>query len=146
MDIFELTEVTEEIFQAFTRLIPQLTRSSPIPSREMLKTMTDSQAAFIFLARHPIPEGLILGSATLATMQTPTGLHGWIEDVVVDRTARRLGIGKALVEQCLKKGREIGLREVNLTSRPSREAANQLYQALGFTRRETNVYRLLLEE
>ncbi|MGH9297111.1 MAG: GNAT family N-acetyltransferase, partial [Acidimicrobiales bacterium] len=34
-----------------------------------------------------------------------------------------------------------GSRNVDLTSRPSREAANKLYLKLGFEPRETNVYR-----
>ena len=32
-------------------------------------------------------------------------------------------------------------RTVDLTSRPSREAANRLYQRLGFRPRQTNIYR-----
>ena len=38
--------------------------------------------------------------------------------------------------------RELGCRTVDLTSRPSREAANRLYQRAGFVPRDTNVYRL----
>jgi ribosomal protein S18 acetylase RimI-like enzyme len=56
-----------------------------------------------------------------------------------------MGIGKALTEACLEKAREIGLREVNLTSNPTREAANNLYQSMGFIQRETNVYRYPLD-
>ena len=36
---------------------------------------------------------------------------------------------------------ELGAKTIDLTSRPSREAANRLYQRLGFEMRETNVYR-----
>jgi len=145
MYIFEMTDITEEICQAFQRLIPQLTRHTPPPTKELLEAIGASPETFIFLARYPEVDSAIVGSATLVTFQTPTGLHGWIEDVVVDYKARRQGIGKTLTEKCLDKARELGLREVNLTSRPSREAANRLYQGLDFIRRDTNVYRYPLD-
>lgn len=145
MIIVEMTQTSDEIQAAFERLIPQLTQHSPPPSKEMLAHMAASDGVFVFLARQGDAKGRILGSATLGTFITPTGLHGWIEDVVVDREARRQGIGVALTEACLEKARELGLREVNLTSRPSREAANQLYQGMGFVKRETNVYRFPLD-
>jgi ribosomal protein S18 acetylase RimI-like enzyme len=107
--------------------------------------MVESRNTIIFLARDPDPVGQIVGTATLATSQTPTGIRGWIEDVVVDRGFRKKGIGKALTEACLGKARAMGLREVNLTSNPSRIAANKLYQSMGFIQRETNVYRYPLQ-
>jgi GNAT superfamily N-acetyltransferase len=108
--------------------------------------MAASGAVFVFLARLPDQHGEIIGSATLATFRSPTGLHGWIEDVIVDQSARRQGIGKALTEACLDKARMLGLREVNLTSRSTRCVANQLYQAMGFIKRETNLYRYPLQD
>lgn len=141
MPICEMTEITDEIFQAFQHLIPQLTEHSLPPTREALAVMASSATSIVFLARHPDMKGEIVGSATLGTFQTLTGIHGWIEDVVVDRDARRQGLGKALTEACLSKAQEIGLREVYLTSRPCRKAANQLYQSMGFIQRKTNVYR-----
>ena len=145
MYIVEMTDVTQDVYKAFQLLIPQLTQHIPPPSKELLVEMAASEAVFVFLAREDDENGRILGSATLATFITPTGTHGWIEDVIVDRDARRRGIGRALTEACLEKARQISLREVNLTSRPSREAANKLYQELGFQQRETNVYRYSLE-
>ena len=145
MHIVEMTDVTQDVYKAFQLLIPQLTQHIPPPSKELLVEMAASEAVFVFLAREDDENGRILGSATLATFITPTGTHGWIEDVIVDRDARRRGIGRALTEACLEKARQISLREVNLTSRPSREAANKLYQELGFQQRETNVYRYSLE-
>ncbi len=142
--IFEMTEATEEIHQAFVRLMPQLTQHSPPPEIEDLARLAVSPTTYVFLARYPEPNGPIVGSATLGLFQSPTGVHGWIEDVVVDREARRQGLGKALTLACLDQARKLGLKEVNLTSRPSREAANQLYQEIGFQRRETNVYRFSL--
>ena len=89
-------------------------------------------------------EGVIVGTATLGTFETPTGTHGWIEDVVVDRAFRHRGFGGALTEACIEKAREMGLREVNLTSNPDRDAANRLYQSMGFTQHGTNLYRFPL--
>ena len=80
--------------------------------------------------------------ATLATFRIPTGLRAWIEDVVVDEAGRGQGVGEALTNAMVERARELGCRTVDLTSRPSREAANRLYQRAGFVARDTNVYRL----
>ena len=146
MQIIQMTHVTEDIISSFRRLIPQLTEHSLPPSPEMLAQMADSDQVFVFLAHEEDGDGSILGTATLATFLTPTGRHGWIEDVVVDQNARRRGIGQALTQACLEKARRLGLGEVNLTSRPGREAANALYQEMGFEQRQTNVYRYPLEK
>jgi ribosomal protein S18 acetylase RimI-like enzyme len=82
-----------------------------------------------------------VGMATLVTFRIPTGMRAWIEDVVVDDAGRGHGVGTALTEGMLDRARELGCRTVDLTSRPSREAANRLYQRAGFVARETNVYR-----
>lgn len=141
MWIAEMTVVTDEVMAAFERLIPQLTEHGAPPTREALIALAESPDTAVFLARQPDTEGLIVGSATLALSHTPTGCHGWIEDVVVDREARGQGLGRALTEALLEKARALGLRQVFLTSHPGRLAANRLYHSLGFVRRETNVYR-----
>ena len=53
---------------------------------------------------------------------------------------RRRGIGEALVRHAIKLADQSGAEGVSLTSNPRREAANQLYQALGFELRQTNPY------
>jgi L-amino acid N-acyltransferase YncA len=141
MHIELMDQVSDEIQAAFERLMPQLTPYSPPPTRDELAEMAASQATHVFLARLPDQNGEIVGAATLGTFRSPTGLHGWIEDVIVDQRARRQGIGKALTEACLDQARTLGVREVNLTSRSTRCAANQLYQAMGFIQRDTNLYR-----
>ena len=78
---------------------------------------------------------------TLVVFPIPTGIRAWIEDVVVDGDARGRGVGAALNQAALDRARDLGARTVDLTSRPSREAANRLYRRLGFVARETNVYR-----
>lgn len=134
-------EVTDELVVAFENLIPQLSSSNPAPSRDALADIIASPASVLFLARL---DGHIVGSLTLATFRIPTGLRAWIEDVVVDASARGHGVGEALNRAALDEARNRGAATVELTSRPSREAANRLYQKLGFVQRDTNVYRYTL--
>ena len=130
--------VTDEIVTAFERLVPQLSSSSPAPSREHLQRIVSSDSCRLLLAR----EGQqIVGSLTLVVFPIPTGARAWIEDVVVDSSARGKGVGEALNLKALEIARAEGAVTVDLTSRPSREAANRLYQRMGFVKRDTNVYR-----
>ncbi len=137
--IHEVTEVDDELVEAFARLIPQLSSSNPPPGAEALQAIVSSEASTILIARDD--EGRIRGSMTLAMFRIPTGLRAWIEDVVVDEDARGLGIGRSINERALEIARQAGATTVELTSRPSREAANRLYLRMGFEIRETNVYR-----
>ena len=130
--------VDDELVGAFATLIPQLSSSNPAPSRDELAAIVESEASVLFIAR---VDGRIVGSLTLAVFRIPTGLRAWIEDVVVDSGARGHGVGEALNRSAIDEARRRGAVTVDLTSRPSREAANRLYQRLGFVARETNVYR-----
>lgn len=140
--VVEATEVTPELVAAFERLIPQLSSSNPPPPAAELEEIVASPATVLFLAE---VDGEIVGSLTLALFRIPTGLRAWIEDVVVDSGARGKGVGEALNQAALAHARSVGARTVDLTSRPSREAANRLYQRIGFVERETNVYRHTLD-
>ncbi len=132
------TTVSDELVAAFDRLIPQLSSSSPPPGREGLQSIVDDRDSVLYVARIG---GQVVGSLTLATYRIPTGLKAWIEDVVVDEAARGRGIGEALSVAALEEARRRGAKDLNLTSRPSREVANRLYLRLGFQLRDTNVYR-----
>ncbi len=142
--VAEATEVTDELVAAFARLIPQLSSSNPPPGRIELEEMVESQASIVFMARDG--SGTIVGSLTLALFRVPTGLRAWIEDVVVDGSARGAGAGEALVKAAVDRAAAVGARTVDLTSRPSREAANRLYVRMGFELRTTNVYRYSSED
>lgn len=135
------TEVTDELVDAFALLIPQLSSSNPPPDRAQLQAIVSSPSCVLFVAR---VDGRIAGSLTLATFPIPTGVRAWIEDVVVDGAARGHGVGEALNAAAIEEARRRGAITVELTSRPSREAANRLYQRIGFEKRETNVYRYSL--
>ena len=131
-------EATPELVEAMVRLLPQLSSSAPAPTSAELDEIATSPATVLLVARL---DGRIVGSLTLALFRIPTGMRAWIEDVVVDEAARGHGVGDALNRTALEIAAERGARTVDLTSRPSREAANRLYRRLGFQPRETNVYR-----
>ncbi len=131
-------EVNDAVVAAFAELVPQLSRSSSPPTAEELNKIVAHEASTILLAS----EGTtILGSMTLVLFPIPTGIRAWIEDVVVDESARGRGVGEALNRRALTIALNAGAQTVDLTSRPSRDAANRLYKRLGFVARETNVYR-----
>lgn len=138
MHIYEPEQIDDEIVSAFARLIPQL-GEMPIPGWEDLEHMLSSGCCRLFLAR--ADDGQIAGSTSLGYYRSPSGLHAWIEDVVVDSAYRRQGIGEALSLAAMQAAQEMGAHTLSLTSRPARQAANRLYQRLGFVRWETNLYR-----
>ncbi|MBV8295672.1 MAG: GNAT family N-acetyltransferase [Acidimicrobiia bacterium] len=139
----EARAVEGDLVDAFARLTPQLSRSNPPPTADELGEIVRSGASRLLVARDE--SGAIVGSLTLVLFRIPTGIRAWIEDVVVDEAARGQGAGEALNREALRIAAGAGARTVDLTSRPSREAANRLYQRLGFRPRETNVYRYELE-
>lgn len=136
------TQATDELVEAMAVLIPQLSKSNPPPTKDELAELIRSEASTMFVAR---VDGRIVGSLTLAMFRIPTGVRAWIEDVVVDDSARGHGVGEALNMAAIDHARKNGAVTVDLTSRPSREAANRLYRRIGFVARETNVYRYSLE-
>ncbi len=137
--VTEVTSVTPEIVEALSALIPQLSSSAPPLTDTDLSDIATSPGTVLLVARDD--DGLIVGSLTLVVFRAPTGPRAWIEDVVVDASTRGQGIGAALVGEALDRATSAGARTVDLTSRPSRQAANRLYVRLGFAQRETNVYR-----
>lgn len=135
-------EDAEELAAALEGLVPQLSRSNPPPSLDAVRAMLAHEAITQFVARDDA--GRIVGVSTLAVFPIPTARRAWVEDVIVDESVNGRGIGRQLTEAMLDRARELGCATVDLTSRPSREAANHLYKKVGFTERETNVYRFEL--
>jgi ribosomal protein S18 acetylase RimI-like enzyme len=140
--IVEATEVTPALVAAFARLTPQLSSSNPPPTDAELQEIVASSATVLFMAVDDA--GRFVGTLTLALFRIPTALRAWIEDVIVDDAARGQGVGEALNRAALDRAGVEGAKTVDLTSRPSREAANRLYKRIGFERRDTNVYRFTL--
>jgi ribosomal protein S18 acetylase RimI-like enzyme len=127
---------TDELVEAFGRLLPQLSSVNPPDLAELAAVMAGDST--VFVAR---VDGEIVGTLTLVMYRIATGLKAWIEDVVVDEAARGHGVGEALNMAALDEARRRGAKAISLTSRPSRSAANRLYQRIGFSARDTNVYR-----
>ena len=134
----QATIANAELIEAFQRLIPQLSSSNPPPTQDELAEIISAPSTVLFIARL---DEHIVGTLTLATFRIPTGVRAWIEDVVVDTAARGHGVGEALNQAAILEAHHRGAVTVDLTSRPSREAANRLYQRIGFVARDTNVYR-----
>jgi ribosomal protein S18 acetylase RimI-like enzyme len=136
--IEELSEVTDDVVDAFARLLPQLSSSAKPLDEAAIKDVASTSAVTVLLARD---EGKIIGTLSLVVFRIPTGVRAWIEDVVVDAAAGRQGAGTALVRAAVERARAAGARSVDLTTRPSRVAAGNLYERAGFQQRETRVYR-----
>ena len=130
--------MTDELVEAFARLVPQLSATTGPPGRKALEEIVGSSAITLLVAR---AEGTIVGTLTLAMFPIPTGFRAWIEDVVVDEAARGRGIGAELTAEAIGLARAAGARTVDLTTRRSREAAGRLYERAGFELRDTRVYR-----
>lgn len=138
--IEEAAEATDEVVDAVRRMLPLLSRSAPAPTKRELSEIVESPATTLFIARDG-DGGPIVGTLTLAIFRIPTAMRAWIEDVIVAEEARGQGCGEALTRAAIATARAAGAKTVELTSRPSREAANRLYRRIGFVERETNVYR-----
>jgi len=134
----------EALAEAFVALVPQLSRSNPPPTIDAVRALLAHDATTQFVARDD--DGAIVGVATLATFPIPTATRAWIEDVIVDEASNNQGIGRLMVDAMVARAAELGAKTVDLTSRPSREAANHLYRKAGFDVRDTNVYRFDLDK
>lgn len=142
MQIEIVTQADDELYEAFQRLVPQLTDNNPPPSLDNLAALLQDTASTLIVARNE--NGKIVGALTLAVYRVPTGIRSVIEDVVVDISARGEGIGEVLMKRAIEVAREKGANNISLTSNPMREAANKLYLRVGFTKRETNAYQIKL--
>ena len=145
MYIEVVSDVTEELYQVLQRLIPQLGAHKIPPTRDELRELVESESSTL-LAAHEIDEkGPILGILCLTVYRVPTGVRSIVEDVVVDGSARRRGIAEALMQKAIALAREAGAEGISLTSNPQRQAANLLYQSIGFQLRQTNPYYFRLK-
>jgi len=136
--ISELREVTDEVVEAFARLLPQLSTSAAPLDATAIREMVSSPAVTVLIARG---DDAIIGTLSLVVFRIPTGIRAWIEDVVVDTAAGRQGTGTALVRAAVDRAVKAGARSVDLTTRPARVAAGNLYERAGFSQRDTRVYR-----
>lgn len=136
------TTADEDLCAAVAVLVPQLSSSSAAPTHEALARIVAHPGTTLLVARD---DDRVVGMLTLVLFEIPTAVRAWIEDVVVDDAARGQGVAAQLVQVALERAAAAGARTVDLTSRPDREAANRLYQRMGFEARATNVYRKTLD-
>jgi len=134
-----LRAVDNDVVVAFHRLLAEL-GATTFPSLDTLRAIVESNSVVVLVARNS-GNRMLIGTLTLVMIHTPTGIRARIEDVVVDPVARGRGIGEALSRHAIRIATARQALTVDLTSKPSREAANRLYLRLGFRRVETNVYR-----
>lgn len=140
MYIRKVSEVTEELQNVLQRLVPQLGVHKVPPTLEELDKLIKSESSTLLAARYPDEDGALAGILSLIIYRVPTGLRSIIEDLVVDEKLRTQGIGEALIRYAIELAREAGADGLSLTSNSQREAANHLYQTLGFELRKTNSY------
>ncbi|MER6109092.1 MULTISPECIES: GNAT family N-acetyltransferase [Streptomyces] len=134
-----IREASQELVDAFGRLLPQLSSTAKPLDHEAVDRMVTCDANTVLIAR--AADGIV-GTLTLVLLPLPSGLRGRIEDVVVDSSARGQGVAGLLIQEALRIADKAGARTVDLTSRRDREAANRLYERLGFEARQSTVYRL----
>lgn len=142
MQIEFVIKADEELWQAFQRLVPQLTNNNPSPSLNDLDALVRDSSSTLMIARNE--KNVIVGALTLTIYRVPTGIRSIIEDVIVDSSARGQGVGEALMNRAIELAREKGAKNISLTSNPMREAANRLYLRVGFEKRQTNAYQIKL--
>ncbi len=140
MQIDIATRADDELYEAFQRLVPQMTQNNPPPTQGELEALINEPSSTLLLAR--ADDGSIIGALNLTVYRVPTGIRSIIEDVIVETSARRNGVGQALVSRAIEIAREKGAGNISLTSNPMREAANNLYLKLGFQKRNTNAYQI----
>lgn len=145
MLIEKVTEVSDELLAASSRLILQLAPEKIPPTQDELTAILNSPVTSLLVARPSNESHEIAGILTLIIYRVPTGARAVIEDVVVDEHYRNKGIAKAMMTRAIELARAAGADNISLTSNPKREAANLLYQRMGFQRRETNLYILRLK-
>ena len=137
--IHEATHYSEPLRQRLEELQNQLTPQPSTLSEQTLRAVLDDSASRLYLLEE---ENRVVGMLTLGIYHSPTGSKGWIEDVVVDDACRGRGYGRMLVAHAIEEAKKAGVAQLMLTSNPLRVAANKLYQAMGFEKKETNCYKM----
>ena len=140
-NIIEVNNYSTEYHEAMQRFLDQLTTTPMTLTESMVRQLLKSENSHLFFL---MKDGQIAGMLTIGIYHSPTGGKAWIEDVVVDETFRSQGLSKLLVAHAIEFVKSRQIPSLMLTSNPKRIAANKLYQAMGFERKETNVYRMKL--
>jgi len=138
-EIIEIQTYSQEYHEAMQRFLDQLTSSPMTLTETMFRQLLESENSHLFFL---MKDGQIAGMLTVGIYYSSTGGKAWIEDVVIDESFRGQGLSKLLVAHAIEFTKAKQVPSLMLTSNPKRVAANKLYQAMGFGRKETNVYRM----
>ena len=143
MQIDAITEVTPALQQSLARLLPQLNPNLPPPDLDRLKRLVADPDVTLLVARDGDE---IVGTTTVIVYTTPFWIKARIDEVVVDESARGKGVGEQLVQAALDVARKRGAQIAELQSArpPAREPAHRLYERLGFQKRNSDVFRIVL--
>lgn len=140
-EIVRLTQADAKTLNEINRLLRQLSERVPLCTIGLLKDIVDSAVLELWVVRD---QNKIVGMGELAITLKPEGIIAQVEDLVIDAEQRGKGFGKMVSEKLIERARSRGARAVQLSSNPSRTAANSLYQKLGFKFHETNSYYINL--
>lgn len=133
----QLTKASEEALVDINTLIHQLSERLPACTLSLLERVVRSPDIEQWVVRD---EERIVGIATLVLVVLPEGVRAQLEDIVVHSDYRGKSLGRQLGETLIERARVHGARAITLSSRSDRQAANALYQSLGFEKRDTNLY------
>lgn len=140
-------QIFKNDIEAINELIKQLSENAKPVDWKKVKSVLKNATVFILRDQSPKakkqnPRGIIIGKIILLHSHKMTAFFGTIQDVVVHENYRGKGLGKLLTKEAIKKGKKLGMKYIDLSSRPDREAANKLYESVGFKKRDSNPYRL----
>lgn len=137
--IKRIVEINEMIVEGVNSLLGQLASDKQIFTESDLYRIITSESSMLFLM---YLNDNVIGMFTIGNYYSPTGRKFWLEDVVIDSKYRGKFLGKRMLKKALEIVSTFGTSTLMLTSKPVRIAANNLYISLGFSKKETNVYRM----
>lgn len=142
MEIQELHNSTQSQFEDLKQLMSELSDRVKFTQTDLMLVLKDSNCHLYVI----FDDERIVGCATLCVFHSPTGTKASVEDVVVSSAYRGQHLGKQLMEYVLEQAKAYAPIELHLTSNPKRVAANKLYQSIGFQKKETNCYQMIISE
>jgi ADP-ribose pyrophosphatase YjhB (NUDIX family)/ribosomal protein S18 acetylase RimI-like enzyme len=77
-------------------------------------------------------QGEIIGFLVLSYVSALTGIRAWIDDIAVDPTRRRQGIGQSLVEAAIQRASRRGATHLFMDTSRGNPDAQSFYRACGF--------------
>ena len=141
LHITEVNTVSHELHDSLNRLLRQLSKHFEGISIADIERLIAYEQTHLYVGVDEMGE--VRATCCLCLAASPTGEKAWLEDLVVDETARGRGYAKQLLHHAIAAAKSLGAKSLYLTSRPERKAANALYKKVGFEPRETNVYRMV---